>query len=137
MVAGGHFHLVCDAEIHGLCGRVHRTLDRKQPTYELAERVRGEGPSQGYRDDRADDRGGPDYRVGDPGGVCCGRGDGLRFVPLNHVVPFQHAWDLSEELDRFPDRLYVGRAVSVEGHCAACRVLYAASRILVAVTCAS
>jgi uncharacterized membrane protein YphA (DoxX/SURF4 family) len=57
--------------------------------------------------------------------------------PHNHVVRFQHARDHSEKLDRFPDHLDVPRAVSAEGHCAARRVLYAASRIFVAVTCAS
>ena len=49
------------------------------------------------------------------------------------VVRFHHAWDHSEKSDRFPDHLDVARAVSVERHCAACRVFYAASRILVAV----
>jgi uncharacterized membrane protein YkgB len=43
MVYGGYFYLVRDTEIHALCGRGHRTLDRTQPIYELAERVRGEG----------------------------------------------------------------------------------------------
>src|SRR5712671_2949063 len=135
MVHGRHFYLVWDTEIHALCGRGHRTLDRKQPIYELAERVRGEGRS--YWDDRTDDRGSPDCRISDRDGVRGGRGYGLRYVPLDHVVRFQHAWDHSEKLDRFPDRLDVVRSVSAEGHCAACRVPYAASRIFVAVTCAN
>ena len=77
----------------------------------------------------------PDFRIGDPDRICCGRGYGLRYVPLNCVVLFQHAWGHSEKLDRFPNHLDVVRTVSAEGHCPARCVLYAASGILVAVTC--
>ena len=133
MVSGGDFYLVRDTEVHALCGRGHRTLDRKQPIYELAGRVRGERPSQNDWDDRTDDCGNFDYRIGDPNRVCRRRGYGLRHLPLNHVVRFHRAWDHSEKFDRFPNHLDVARAVSVERHCAACRVFYAASRILVAV----
>ena len=37
----------------------------------------------------------PDFRIGDPDRICCGRGYGLRYVPLNCVVLFQHAWGAS------------------------------------------
>src|SRR6516165_8293400 len=95
MVYGGHFCLVWNTEIHALCGRGHCTLDRKQPIYGLAESVRGEGRSQDYWYDRTDDRSSPDFRIGDPDRICWGRGYGLRYVPLNCVVLFQHAWGAS------------------------------------------
>jgi hypothetical protein len=132
MVYGGHFYLVWDTEIHTLRCRGHSALDRKQPIYAVVGRIRAEGLSQDHWDDRADDRGSPDRGSGDPDGVCRGGGYGLRDVPLNHVVRFYHFWDHSEELDRLPGRLDVGRAVSAEGYCAACRVVYAASRTAVA-----
>src|SRR5262250_1035330 len=98
MVYGGHFCLVWDTEIHALCGRGHRTLDREQPIYGLAERVRGEGRSEDYWDDRADDGDSADHRIGNPDRVCRGRRDGLRYVPPDDIVLFQHAWRHSEKL---------------------------------------
>ena len=73
MVSGGDFYLVRDTEVHALCGRSHRTLDRKQPIYELAGRVRREAEAKMIGTIELTTAGPPDYWIGDPNRVCCRR----------------------------------------------------------------
>ena len=76
MIYGGHLHLVGDTKICPLRGRGHRALDRTQPAYELAERVRVGGEAKIVGTIELTTRCIPDYRINEPDSVCFRSGDG-------------------------------------------------------------